>query len=431
MSMGLCEPGDLLISLSFSVFRHHMIIFISAYIHSPLLSFDKLSLPFRMIETDDDTSCGLFYHPQFDQRTDPPLFGELKKPKSPDDRDFVEHGDICACISPKLTRCKITRVYADGSRVQLRQCDEGGKINFRSSQTQTVHKKNLKIVAKMSYVGTEMDEEKLTFITDKGSSGSGSGSGSGYKKRESASQVASLSSKKQKQANRNRNDSNIENLTVARFGKSGNILAIYESIDDAVAQTKADKTQITNYLAGKRGINHCGAWGWKRPTQTEIDKFRSSALVVEEFEMANGLVRRRFPSIIDAAEELGIAVNVMKDRCKDRFYQSPYGLGYSIVRMNTDLIRRDPVMFRPHCTESEIKESGQENESLRARRVNRRRMIGGNEVDHVNFWVGDVVHTRYGDGEVIDRTEVHQGTQMYKIKHTVSNKYLILTFFFL
>ena len=78
-----------------------------------------------------------------------------------------------------------------------------------------------------------------------------------------------------------------------------------------------------------------------------------------------------------------------------------------------------------------MKESGQETESLRARRVNKRRMIGGNEVDHVNFWVGDVVHTRYGDGEVIDRTEVHQGTQMYKIKHTVSNKYLILTFFFL
>ena len=256
----------------------------------------------------------------------------------------------------------------------------------------------------------EVDDEK-----------SSNNKGSVNKKREAVTQAVPSSMKKQKQPER------AEDKYVARFGKSGNILAIYESISDAISQTSFTRTQIMNYLAGKRGVNHCGGWGWKRPTLAEINKFRSSKLVVEEFELANGNVKRRFPSIATAAEELGIPASVMKDRCRDRFYQSPYGLGYNIVRMNTELVRRDPLMYRPHRMEAESIHCNEESEteSPRTRRVNRRSLIGKKEVV-VNYWTGDIVQTRFGDGEIVDRAEVLPDTIMYRIKPTVSAPITVL-----
>ena len=364
-----------------------------------------------MIEGDDENLCGVFYHPQFEQYADPPLLRELKRPKSENDRDFVEYGDICACVKPTLSRCKITRVYTDGNLVQLRRCNEHDKIESSGSNLHTAYKKDLKLLSKMDYtkILLNVDEERST-------------QKSVGKKREPSAQTAptlssSSASKKQKQADY------VEDKYIARCGKGGNILAVYESISDAVSRTSTTRTQIMNYLAGKRGTNHCGQWAWKRPTVAEVDKFRSSTLVVEEFELASGNVKRRFLSVSAAAEELGIPVSLMKDRCKDRFYQSPYGLGYNIVRMSSELARRDPLMHRPHCFE--IHNLERDPRSKRFMRVNKRRLIGGNLVDHIDFWRGDIVQTRFGNGEIVGRSEVLPNTTMYKLRHNVS-KYPLL-----
>ena len=59
------------------------------------------------------------------------------------------------------------------------------------------------------------------------------------------------------------------------------------------------------------------------------------------------------------------------------------------------------------------------------RGVNKRRMIGGNLVDHIDFWRGDIVQTRFGNGEIVGRSEVLPNTTMYKLRHNVS-KYPLL-----
>ena len=464
------------------------------YLSCMLLSYDLpmhtprfLFCLIRMVEADDGSMCGVFYHSQFDRSTEPPIFQELKKPNSVDDVNFVEHGDVCECTSPSLVRCKVTRVYTDGDRVRVRQCDEQGKFDDGLSDTHVAYKKDIKIMNKTSYLHAlieagEMREIKVSDANKGSSRSSGSGGiGSGCKSLALTSRISASSpgdsagsssnyggrgagdvatsdsggtKKKQPSVSTADNNMNVsckkrepvtpsdpppnkkqkyverifEERCVARFGKSGNILAIYESISDAISQTSFTRTQIMNYLAGKRGVNHCGGWGWKRPTLAEINKFRSSKLVVEEFELANGNVKRRFPSIATAAEELGIPASVMKDRCRDRFYQSPYGLGYNIVRMNTELVRRDPLMYRPHRMEAESIHSNEESEteSPRTRRVNRRSMIGKKEV--VNYWKGDIVQTRFGDGEIVDRAEVLPDTIMYRIKPTVSAPITVLCF---